>query len=468
MLVLMILARLLTPFDFGLISASLVVVRLAEVFSQMGVGPSITQYKFLKKEHVSAGFKITMSLSVMVGVLVFSLASPIAKWFGMPELVKIVRALSIVFPIMGSGIVSNALIIRSLMYKWMSFIDAISYLVGYCAVGVILAFNGMGVWSLVIAIIVQTTITAFISIWIRPIDIFVKTNKDHYKYIVNYGTGLTLAKIANYGSAQIDNMVTGRYLGAEALGVYGRAYEFLMMPTNMIGTVLDKTLFPIMSKIQDDIVQLHKVYLRSISLVALLMFPISALVILLAHHIVPLFLGNQWGATVLPLQVLISGLLFRTSYKMSDSLARATGAVYRRAWRQWIFAIAILVFSLIGAKIYGVVGVSIGVVLAVIVNFSLMMQLSFSIIPTLKLREVIGIHVKYFAVTIIALLFTYFLSIYIGEQGSSIVQVLLISIIFIIIYLIILLMNNNTKIDLLWGYNLIKKILQKKQTIKQI
>jgi PST family polysaccharide transporter len=189
---------------------------------------------------------------------------------------------------------------------------------------------------------------------------------------------MTLSRFGNFLAIQGDNLVVGRMLGAGPLGIYGRAYQFMAMPSNLLGNALDKALFPAMSKVQTQPEKLAKAYLAGVGMISMFAIPTSVLLVLLANEIVVLLLGADWLAVVKPLQILSVSLLFRMSYKMTDPLARAVGAVYERAWRQWIYAGLILVGASIG-QLWNLEGVATGVAIALFINFLMMAQLSRSL-----------------------------------------------------------------------------------------
>jgi O-antigen/teichoic acid export membrane protein len=137
-------------------------------------------------------------------------------------------------------------------------------------------------------------------------------------------------------------------------------------------------LFPAMAKVQDDAARLAAAYRRGVAIIALLVLPPSALALLAASEVVRVVLGPRWADAVGPFQVLALGMLFRTSYKMSDSLARSAGAVYRRAWRQIVYAALVIAGAWLG-KGWGATGVACGVLAAVTVNFASMAQLSLAV-----------------------------------------------------------------------------------------
>jgi O-antigen/teichoic acid export membrane protein len=142
--------------------------------------------------------------------------------------------------------------------------------------------------------------------------------------------------------------------------------------------VLDSVLFPAMAKVQDDSRRLGAAYLRGVALMALLVLPLSAALILLAPEVIRLALGPRWMPAVATFQILGIGMLFRTSYKVSDSIARSTGAVYRRAWRQILYAGLVVVGAWIGQH-WGIEGVACGVVVALTFNFLAMAELGLGV-----------------------------------------------------------------------------------------
>jgi PST family polysaccharide transporter len=133
-----------------------------------------------------------------------------------------------------------------------------------------------------------------------------------------------------------------------------------------------------MAKVQNDSARLGAAYRRGVALIALLVLPASAVLILLAPEVIALVLGAKWGPVVTPFRILGIGMLFRTSYKMSDSITRSTGAVYRRAWRQMLYAALVVAGAWTGSH-WGIAGVAVGALSAVCVNFFLMADLGLTV-----------------------------------------------------------------------------------------
>jgi O-antigen/teichoic acid export membrane protein len=199
--------------------------------------------------------------------------------------------------------------------------------------------------------------------------------------LMGFGAGFTTARVANFLANQGDNLVVGRTLGPEALGIYTRAYQLMAVPTTLFGDVLDRVLFPTMARVQGDPARLAAAYLQAVASIALVMLPVGVVMTVVAPEFITVLFGPRWSAVIFPFQVFAIALLFRTSYKMSDSLARATGAVYRRAWRQIIYAALVFLGAWVGSR-WGVGGVAIGVLASLTINFLLMAQLSLKILQT--------------------------------------------------------------------------------------
>jgi O-antigen/teichoic acid export membrane protein len=373
--VLVVLARLLSPKEFGLVAAAQVIVAFATIFTQLGVGPAIVQRSKLELRHLRVAFTISCLLGIAFTIIIALSSEVIAEFFRMPDLVPVIRLMSLAFLLKSLSVVPESLLKRELQFRKLAGIEILSLGLGFGGVGIGLALTGYGMWSLVIAYMVQYALTSLILLLVQPHPKIPSVERSALIELLTYGGGFTLGRIGNYLAGQGDNLVVGRALGADALGIYGRAYQLMVAPVMLLGQVLDRVLFPAMAKVQNQPERLGMAYQRGVSLIASVTLPLSAFLVIAAPEIIELLLGRGWDQVVLPFQILAVGTLFRTSYKMSDSLSRATGAVYRRAWRQGVYAFCVIGGAYIGSK-WGLVGVSMGVLGAIIINFTLMAQLS--------------------------------------------------------------------------------------------
>ncbi len=390
--VLAVLVRFVSPQEFGVMTIALTVVDFSKRFTHMGVGPAIIQREVLEDRHLTTGFTLSLLMGIFFGFILFITSPFIADFFNMEQLTPVIKVISLVFLIDSTTLIAQALLTRNMKFKINATYEVLSYAIGYGAVGIFLAYQGWGVWSLVAAHMVQATVYTILLIYIQPFPKKLRLEWNAFKELIFFGGGFTIANLGNYLATQGDNLVVGRTLGAGALGIYGRAYQFMVMPVGLFGNTLDKALFPAMAKVQNDKLRLAKAYLTGVGLIAFISIPLGVIIIFLAHEIVLVILGETWKDVILPLQILAGGLVFRMGYKMSDSLARATGAVYQRAWRQFVFAGLVITGSYIG-QFWGLYGVALGVVFALFSNFFMMTHLSLQL-TNLKWIEIFKIHLN--------------------------------------------------------------------------
>ncbi len=374
-IVIVVMARLLAPADFGLVAGALVFIDFVEVFSDMGLGLVIVQRPELTSEHVRTGFTLSALLGLLFAAGIWFAAPAIAGVFRMEGMTTILRAMAVVFPIDSLSLVASALLQRELKFRRLAGISIVAYVVGYGAVGVTLALLGFGVWALVGAYLAQTLIVSLTLLVVQPHPKRPLLDRGALREMTYMGAGFSASQICNYIALKGDNAIVGRWLGAGALGLYTRAYGLMTMSVTIFGSAFDRVLFASLSKIQRERERLSLAFRRGTALIALLILPTSAVSFVLAPELIHVLLGPRWAGVVAPFQILAAGMLFRTSYKVSASVARATGAVYRSAWRQAVYAVAVIAGALVG-QFWGVAGVALGVLLALAVFFLLMAQLS--------------------------------------------------------------------------------------------
>lgn len=377
--VLVVLARLLAPGDFGLVAAAVAVVSLLKVVAEVGIGPAIVQRKNLEVADIKTANTIALSLGWALFLLLYFSSGLIANFFSMDGLLPVMQAISLSLLFSGLHTVGLALLQKDIKFRQISFLGIFSYLVAYGAVGVPLALFGYSVWALVFATLSQTLCSLFIVLIIEKRSRQFGFDIGSCKRLLNFGFGHSLAKIASAFAQQADNIVIGRFLGAEALGGYTRAYQLMTVPALAIGGTVDKVVYPLMSMIQDDSERMARSYMLALSVVSMVAMPLSAILIVYADEIVSLLFGDQWGFIVPVFQVLTVIMVFRMSYKLSDGVVKAKGKVYRRAVRQLLFASLVVVGALIG-RIWGLVGVASGVALAIFANYIIMAALAKSLI----------------------------------------------------------------------------------------
>ncbi|HWB42334.1 MAG TPA: lipopolysaccharide biosynthesis protein [Gemmatimonadales bacterium] len=364
----MALGRLITPAEFGLMGAATVVVACSQIVSQIGVGPAIIQRRDLETAHLRVAVTLSATLGLLLGAIVWFGAPAIAAFYRMPELVPVLRAVAFLFPLDGLNTVARSLLTRQLRFRLYVALDAGSFIVGYAVTGVLLAWLGFGVWALVGAQVAQVTLRTVVMYIATRHPLRPSLDWPAGRDLLSFGFGHSMAQIGTLIAQQGDNLVAGRWLGAEALGVYGRAYNLMVMPATAFGRIVNRVLFPVMSQVQDERDRLANAYERTLAIVALASLPLSAFLWVVAPELIPVVLGPAWGAVVLPFRMFTISLLFRMSSKVSDATTKAAGEVYKRAVIQFVYAGLVVVGAIVGQR-WGVGGIAVGVSIAMGINW---------------------------------------------------------------------------------------------------
>lgn len=379
--VIAIMARLLTPADFGLIAVANLVIGFAAMFTQFGLAKAIVQKKNLTEVDIRVGFTTSVAMALFLAALLYLFAPLIAQFFRNSDVVPIMRMLSFSFVLSNIGVISEALLTRKLAFKKLFWVTFWAYSFGYALVGIVLALMGYRVWALVYATLATKLVESVVLLVLQPHPKRPTFQRKELGELIHYGGGVTLSALFKYVANNGDYFVIGRWLGSAALGVYQQAFNILVIFARYLGDVLERVLFATASLIQDEQARLTRAYTRSLSLINLILLPLSIFMIILAPEIILVYLGGQWTEAIVPMQILLVGLTFRSQSRISDAFAHAVGEVYQPALRKAIFAAIIIVGSLIG-QFWGITGVSTAVTLAMILDCVLVVELGLRLTHT--------------------------------------------------------------------------------------
>lgn len=379
-----VLARLLTPEQFGSVAAALLVVGLAQLLTQLGVSAALVQRRELEDADVAAAFWFSVVIAFGCAALLAGCAPMLNPLVGLPPDSGLLPLLSPALLLAGVAAVPLGLLQRHLRFREMAGVDLVAAGPARIGVSIALALAGLGPAALAWAEIVAGAVTAGGYLLLaRPAVAPPADLGARLRPMLGFGSGYSLTQFGNWLAQNADNLVVANTLGIGPLGVYSRAYNLLSQPAQVIGGAADKVLFPAMARVRDDGARLRGAYVRAASLIALVTAPASVLLFVVAPEVVRVLLGPGWEAVELPLRVFALVLLPRTTYKISTSLTRATGAVYRAAWRQWLYAAEVVVFCVVGARVAGVDGVAAGAAVAITAHFLVMLHFSARVSPGL-------------------------------------------------------------------------------------
>ena len=370
-----ILARLLTPETFGLIGMALIVVGFGRLIGDLGFGIAIIQSPHLTLKHVRAAF----TGNVIMGLLLFSVlwffAPSISGLFTQDTLTPVLRIIGISFILSGMSTTLACLLRRELQFRTLALIETIAYAIGFGVVGILLAISGYGAWSLVAANIVQPFCLIVLTLSLTKLPLWPYFHPQEYRDLSQIASAEVLNNVTNYIAENLDFFVTGRWLGASALGLYNRSFYLATAPVYQFSTGLFSVMFPFYSKIQGDVPRLGRAYLQTVSLTTIVTIPILFAIAATPEVVIGGLFGQQWKAAAGALRILcLSGSFWAIIYTCG-ALSHACGYVFSEWWRQMIYLV------IMGLAIWffiplGIQGVALAVALATFTRYLLLAQLS--------------------------------------------------------------------------------------------
>jgi len=298
-----ILAHILVPEDFGLVVMVTAVTGFVVLFKDMGLSMATVQRAEVNHGQVSTLFWINFGASAAITVAIAALSPLIAWFYDEPRLTPVAMALSSGVLISGLSIQHRALLKRQMNFGSLTLINVLSLLAGIVA-AVAAALAGAGYWALVIKQIVQVSVDV-VGSWIacswRP---GLPVRGAGSRKMVSFGLDITLYNIVNYLARNGDKILLGRFYDSGVLGLYGNAYQLMLMPVAKIRGPLMSVATPGLSSMQNDPERFRRYYLRAILLLAFVTMPLMAFLFVCAEDVIGLLLGEQWGGAIPIFQVL--------------------------------------------------------------------------------------------------------------------------------------------------------------------
>lgn len=320
-----VLARLLTPADFGLVALALTFIALLEGISNLGLGQAlIIQDKSDLEEHAETAFVWSIAFGIVAAALIAALSPFIAGFFDEPQLVGIIAALGGNLFLRSLGITHYSLAQRGLDFRART-IAELSEAVVRGLVGIGLALAGFGAWSLVLGYLVGT-VALDIAIWaLVPWRPKLKPRRKNLPRLLRFGGALSLVDVTAAVGNNIDYLFVGKILGPAQVGLYSIAFAVPRLTVVNVSGVAEKVLFPALAI--HDRRELGRAYLITIRYLWMLALPVCALLALLAEPLILAIFGDQWGGAVVPMQVLaIYGFAMATGFA-AGTVYKATGRI---------------------------------------------------------------------------------------------------------------------------------------------
>lgn len=319
-----IIARILTPADYGVIGMLMIFMTLSSILIDSGFSQAIVQKRNVDQKDLSTAFYFNIIVSAGCYWVLFFAAPAISRFYDMPLLTSVLRVLGINLVIISFATVQRATLIKHIDFKRIAFVNT-SGAVASGFVGILMAYGGYGVWALVFQQIssqlVATVVYWIIGGWVPSFCFSV----DSFRHLWRFGSKLLCAGMVASVFNELYSLFIGKYYKASELGYYRRAVDTTNLISGTAGEIINAVTFPILSFLQDDRTKMVEVYGRMLGMTAFFIFPIMTILAVVSKPFILVLLTDKWLLAVPLMQWLCIARMFTPVSALNMNILNATG-----------------------------------------------------------------------------------------------------------------------------------------------
>lgn len=436
-----VLARLLTPDDFGTIGMLLLFLAIANTFVDSGFGSALIQKKDANQTDFSTVFFINLGLSVVVYAILFFGAPWVARFYDVDLLRPLLRAQGLVLILHAFSIIQTALLRKKMDFRKLSICNLIGNIFG-SIVGIGAALMGYGVWSLVIRTLVVGFVTSLL-LWIigkwKPLLIF---SKQSFKELFGFGGFMLLSSLLSTFANNVQTLIIGKLFQQGTLGHYTQARQLRNIASDSISSVITQVLYPDFSNNQNDNKVLAARLNFSILTISFLTVAIMAICMVAAKPLILLLYGNKWLECVPYFQLLCIGGCFVSLQDVNINLVAAKGKSKVLFFCNLCKIVVFCILMVAGAKLGGIYGLLISMIVYALVAYLVFAILSSHYLKSSLWSQLWGI-IQCLLLAVVPLLAAYFINQHFLLEIPNILQVIIDVVVFGTIYLMIAFLTKN-------------------------
>lgn len=353
---LMILARLLSPKDFGLVGMVTAFTGILLLLRDFGLSSAAIQRSTVTEEQISTLFWVNLLVGTLLGLVTVAMAPLVAAFYHEPRLFAVTAALAAGFVFNAAGVQHSALLQRQMRFTTMAVITIVSLIVSN-AIAIVEARAGYGYWALV-AMTVSFPLTATVGAWLSTGWVPKMPKRDAgIGSMMRFGGIVSLNSLVAYFAYNADKILIGRFWGSDVLGIYGRAYQLTNIPTENLNAAVGEVAFAALSRLQDDPVRLRNYFLKGYSLVLAMTLPLTIACAVFANDVVLVLLGPKWMEAVVIFRLLAPTIMIFAIINPMGWLLVSLGFVRRSLNIALVFSPTLIAGYLLGLP-YGPKGVA--------------------------------------------------------------------------------------------------------------
>lgn len=445
-----ILARLLTPKDFGIVAVIMVFISFFNILADMGIGPAIIQNKELDDKNISDIFLFTIFSAIAMSIAFALFSYGIAAFYDDSIYIKLGRLLSLSVFFNIANIVPNSLMLKQKEFKTIG-MTAVSVNVIVGSITIMLAMKGASYYALIINSIITNLLLFSINFRNSKIKIYFNYRRESIKLIRSYSMYQFGFNFINYFSRNLDNILIGKFIGKESLGFYDKAYKLMLYPLQNLTFVITPVLHPILSEHQNDKEIIYNYFIKVIKILSLIGIYAGVICYFCSNEIIRILYGKGWDNSIPAFKILSISIWVQIISSCSGSIFQAAGRTKELFKCGVVTSICTVTGILLGVSTKNIEYVSIGVVTAFFINFGV---ICYILVYGVFQKSIMNFIKNLYSSIIIAGLMIFVLSIIQIKIENSLISVLIKGVIGTIVYLIGLFITKE--------YIFIKHVLRRK------
>lgn len=431
-----ILARLLSPDDFGCIGLLAIFITISSVFIDGGFGSALIQKRDLEHKDCSTMFLWNIILSLVLYFIMFTLAPFVSIYYKIPLLSSVLRVQGVVLILNAFSIIQTNLLRKHLQFKKLAIINVLASLISV-TIAIYLANNNYGIWSLVIQ---QISYSLFNMIFLWKVTNWypkMEFSRDSFCELFSFGGFVLLSNFVNTLCNNIQGLLIGRFFTPAIMGYYSQAQKLESVSSTSISSIIDQVCFPVFSEIQDNKIKLQDTLSRFIKTIAYVCFPIMFILILIAKPLIILLYSEVWIKSISYFQILcVAGLaicLQNINYYAVISIGKSK-EIFKWTFIKRIIGLGLL---LIGFSLLGIWGLLWGQVLTSFTIYIINAYLASKYVGY-SLRNQFKDLFPVILVSILSLLFLYFINVFalFNCLPNIYVKGILVAVVFIVLWIV--------------------------------
>lgn len=381
----MVLARLLSPEEFGIAAAAGFFTLLAGQLSGLGLNAALVRIKDLRPEHSSSVFVVNIVVGLLMFGVLFTCAPLIGRFYNTPETSEVVRVAALAFIIGPLGTVPGAMLNREMRFRESALSDWY-HLAVFAGVSVVLAWWGFSYMSMVYGRVAGSAAFTIARMYYAPWQPSLRFSSAAMREILPFGAGMHAKRLLDYAARNLDNLVVGKLYGMATLGIYDKAFSTMNRLLTRMSIGGSGVMFRIFSIIHEEPARFVAAYRKVLMSTTLLAFPVFAGLIAVAPQFITVLFGGSWRAAAMPFQILCVGGCLKLLNRFASTATQATGHVWGEVWRQTLY-VALIVGGLFVLRPWGPVGAATAVLLATVV-MTVLMHALLTNVTGLRLRHI--------------------------------------------------------------------------------